>query len=282
MGGYCYSHGYHPVGANRTNANWSWKKDGHKNKTTWTNTLGGDTFWPSAKRIAIQQNHATWKGKSTPINWQGLGTALYTKEDKNSAAFNKIKQKLSSNFYYCLSLPTCQVKEHKSTGTPSSQPASRHLGITPWICKKNITQMTVHHRHQQQGTKRGNGTRPDSHHRCQQCCNIWHWHHEQPVSMHGQPSHKQFILLDGTVIPATEIAEYPFELRKLAKILHITPGISQTLFLAQSNLQMQTTSQFPTKIQLPSTTPTIQSSPSPKEQSYGDGETRTATYGISH
>jgi hypothetical protein len=27
--------------------------------------------------------------------------------------------------------------------------------------------------------------------------------------------------------PATEIAEYPFEVRKLAKILHITPGVSQ-------------------------------------------------------
>ncbi len=69
MGGYCHSHGYHPVGANHTSVNCSWKKDGHKDKATLTNTLGGDTFWPSAKRVRInQQNHATWKGKSAPTN----------------------------------------------------------------------------------------------------------------------------------------------------------------------------------------------------------------------
>jgi hypothetical protein len=44
MGGYCHSHGYHPVGANHTSANCSWKKDGHKDEATSTNTLGGDTF----------------------------------------------------------------------------------------------------------------------------------------------------------------------------------------------------------------------------------------------
>jgi hypothetical protein len=48
----------------------------------------------------------------------------------------------------------------------------------------------------------------------------------------GKPSHKQFILPDGTVIPATEIAEYPFEVRKLAKILHISPGVSQNSLLS--------------------------------------------------
>ncbi len=69
MGGYCHSHSYHPVGAGHTSVNCSWKIDGHKDKATWTNTLGGDTFWPSAKRLAIfQQNHATWKGKSAPSN----------------------------------------------------------------------------------------------------------------------------------------------------------------------------------------------------------------------
>jgi hypothetical protein len=67
MGNYCHYHGFHPVGADLTSANCSWKKDGHKDKAKWTNTLGGDTFWPSAKRIAInQQNHATWKDKSAP------------------------------------------------------------------------------------------------------------------------------------------------------------------------------------------------------------------------
>jgi hypothetical protein len=46
------------------------------------------------------------------------------------------------------------------------------------------------------------------------------------------PSNKQFILPDGTVIPATEIAEYPFEVRTLAKVLHITPGVSQNSLLS--------------------------------------------------
>jgi hypothetical protein len=69
MSGYCHSHGYHPVGADHTSANCSWKKDGHKDKATWTNTLSGDTFWPSAKHVTInQQNHATWKGKSAPTS----------------------------------------------------------------------------------------------------------------------------------------------------------------------------------------------------------------------
>jgi hypothetical protein len=34
MGGYCHSHGYHPIGANRTSANCSWREDGHKDKAT--------------------------------------------------------------------------------------------------------------------------------------------------------------------------------------------------------------------------------------------------------
>jgi hypothetical protein len=48
----------------------------------------------------------------------------------------------------------------------------------------------------------------------------------------GKPSHKQFILPNGSVIPATEITEYPFEVRKLAKVLHITPGASQNSLLS--------------------------------------------------
>jgi hypothetical protein len=69
IGRYCYSHGYHPVGANHTSANCIWKKDSHEDKAMWINNLGGDTFWPSANCIAInQQNHATWKGKSASTN----------------------------------------------------------------------------------------------------------------------------------------------------------------------------------------------------------------------
>jgi hypothetical protein len=52
------------------------------------------------------------------------------------------------------------------------------------------------------------------------------------VQRTGKPSHKQFILPDGTVIPATKIAGYPFEVRKLAKILHIIPGVSQNSLLS--------------------------------------------------
>ncbi len=51
-----------------------------------------------------------------------------------------------------------------------------------------------------------------------------------PCQCTGKPSHKQCIL--PSVIPGTEIAEYPFEVRKFAKILHITPGVSQNSLLS--------------------------------------------------
>ncbi len=57
-----------------------------------------------------------------------------------------------------------------------------------------------------------------------------------PCQHTGKPSHKQFILPDSTVIPATENAEYPFEVRKLAKNLHITPGISKNSLLSTVKL----------------------------------------------
>jgi hypothetical protein len=60
MGGYCHSHGFQPISTYHTSANCSWKKNGHKDEAIWTNPLGGDTFWPSAKHAMInQQNHAT-------------------------------------------------------------------------------------------------------------------------------------------------------------------------------------------------------------------------------
>jgi hypothetical protein len=69
MGGYCHSCGYHFISANHTSVNCSWKKDSHKEEATWTDTLGGDAFWPAAKCVTInQQNHTTWKGKSAPTN----------------------------------------------------------------------------------------------------------------------------------------------------------------------------------------------------------------------
>ena len=43
------------------------EKSEHKTEATWGNRLGGDMFWPSAKRVAVeQQDHPTWKGKAAP------------------------------------------------------------------------------------------------------------------------------------------------------------------------------------------------------------------------
>jgi hypothetical protein len=71
MGAYCSLHGFHPVGANHDSVTCrnEWRKPKHNIAATWTNRLGGNTFWPSAKRVAIeQQDHPTWKGKSAPTN----------------------------------------------------------------------------------------------------------------------------------------------------------------------------------------------------------------------
>jgi len=67
MGAYCHSHGFHPVGADHNSTTCSWKKAEHKTDATWGNRLGGDMYWPTAKRVAIeQQEHPTWKGKAAP------------------------------------------------------------------------------------------------------------------------------------------------------------------------------------------------------------------------
>jgi hypothetical protein len=68
IGAYCHSHGFHPVGADHSSATCSWKKAEHKTEATWGNHIGGgDMYWPTAKRVAIeQQEHPTWKGKAAP------------------------------------------------------------------------------------------------------------------------------------------------------------------------------------------------------------------------
>ncbi len=71
MGAYCSSHGFHPVSTNHDSITCrnEWRKPKHNIAATWTNRLGGDRYWPSAKRVAIeQQDHPTWKGKSAPTN----------------------------------------------------------------------------------------------------------------------------------------------------------------------------------------------------------------------
>jgi hypothetical protein len=69
MGTYCHSHGFHPVGADHDSTTCSWQKAGHNSAATWSNQLGGDTFWPTTKCIAIEQHdHPSWKGKAAPTN----------------------------------------------------------------------------------------------------------------------------------------------------------------------------------------------------------------------
>ena len=57
---------------------------------------------------------------------------------------------------------------------------------------------------------------------------------DNPSKGTGRPSTKEFILPNGEAVPAKEIAEYPFNVRKPAKELHITPGISENMLLSTS------------------------------------------------
>ncbi len=67
MGGYCHTHGYHPVRVNHDSKTCDYKKEGHRDDATYNNRHNGNTYWPSALRVAIkQQNHAAWKDKSKP------------------------------------------------------------------------------------------------------------------------------------------------------------------------------------------------------------------------
>ena len=56
MGGYCHTHGYHPVGATHDSASCKYKKkESHKDAATWSSHLDGSTYWPLAIRVAIKQ-----------------------------------------------------------------------------------------------------------------------------------------------------------------------------------------------------------------------------------
>jgi hypothetical protein len=69
MGGYCHSHGFHPIGADHDSTTCKWKKADHKSEATWSNRMDGDMFWPKAKQLAIEQhNEPSWKGKTAPNN----------------------------------------------------------------------------------------------------------------------------------------------------------------------------------------------------------------------
>jgi hypothetical protein len=67
MGAYCHSHEYHPAGTGHTSATCKYKKEGHKDDTTWGSTHGGNDHWPTNNRVSTaQQEHATYKGKTKP------------------------------------------------------------------------------------------------------------------------------------------------------------------------------------------------------------------------
>ncbi len=60
MGGYCSSHVFYPVGAGHNSKTCRWQKEEHNMEATWNNRLGGNMFWPTATRVAIeQQDHPT-------------------------------------------------------------------------------------------------------------------------------------------------------------------------------------------------------------------------------
>ena len=69
MGGYCWSHGHHPVGTNHTSGTCTQKKQGHVNDATVTNRKNGDNFWPAQNFVKnSQKNHESYKGKAAPTN----------------------------------------------------------------------------------------------------------------------------------------------------------------------------------------------------------------------
>jgi len=69
MGGYCWSHGHHPVGVNHTSATCTQKKQGHCDNATATNRKNGDNFWPPMERVKqSQKEHDSYKGKTAPSN----------------------------------------------------------------------------------------------------------------------------------------------------------------------------------------------------------------------
>ena len=67
MGAYCWTHGFNPVGVTHDSKTCEFKKEGHRNDATYSNRYEGNTYWPVAMRVAVdQQNHAAWKDKSKP------------------------------------------------------------------------------------------------------------------------------------------------------------------------------------------------------------------------
>jgi hypothetical protein len=69
MGAYCSLLGFYPVKLNHNSTTCNRKKPKHKTEATWSNRLGGDMYWPTANRVAVeQQSHPSWKGMTAPTN----------------------------------------------------------------------------------------------------------------------------------------------------------------------------------------------------------------------
>jgi len=55
IGGYCWSHGWDPVGENHTSGSCRWKKEGHKAGATGSNKMGRSTWQPKQSQYNKQQ-----------------------------------------------------------------------------------------------------------------------------------------------------------------------------------------------------------------------------------
>ncbi len=82
MGTYCSFHGFNPVGTNHDSVTCrnEWMKPKHNIAATWTNRLGGDRFWPSAKQVAIATRSSHMEGKVSPHQLTGTGECFEQKE----------------------------------------------------------------------------------------------------------------------------------------------------------------------------------------------------------
>jgi hypothetical protein len=127
-----------------------------------------------------------------------------------------------ANFYYCLSPPPCQVEVHDTTESQQLEPTSKpntksrvyFIGVDDDELEQGIATGRIPTTVADSTATSSVGTRND------------------PCTRTGQPSWKKFILPNGKIVPATELAKYPFNMRTPANELHITPGVSQNSLLS--------------------------------------------------
>ena len=63
IGGYCWSHGWDPVGVGHTSKTCHYRKEGHKVEATGTNMMGGSTAKPRRNQYNKQQWEAMSKSE---------------------------------------------------------------------------------------------------------------------------------------------------------------------------------------------------------------------------